>query len=174
MGDAALWDGSYTENHVMTPKVRPIPDGYRTLTPHLTVDGGLKALAFYAKAFGAREVYSMKSPDGRQVLNALLSIGDSVFMLNDPSPQAPGLAAPTQAKATTAVMHLYVEDCDAQFQRAVAAGAAPVMPPTPMFWGDRYGLVADPFGHHWAIATRIEEPTPEEREKRSAALAEQG
>ena len=152
----------------MSPEVRPIPNGFTSLTPHITVQGAADALAFYARAFGAEELSRTPGPDGA-ILNAMIRIGGSILMLNDPSPEMGTLQAPTALGGTTSVLHVYTEDCDALFQRATAAGATAVLPPTDMFWGDRYGMLSDPFGHLWAVATRQEEPTPEEMAERMAA-----
>ncbi len=142
----------------------PIPQGFRTVTPHITVKGAGKAIEFYKKAFGAEEVMCMKTPDGNGIMHAEIKIGDSRIMLNDEWP-GPGPKAPTSLNGTSAVVHLYVNDADAAFKKAVAAGATPAMPPQDMFWGDRYGCVVDPFGHQWSIATHTKDLTPEQIEK---------
>ena len=145
----------------MAGNVKPIPEGFRTVTPHLTVSDGNAAIAFYKKAFGAEEIMRMPGPDGTGVMHAEIKIGDSMIMLNDEFP-GHGPVAPTSLNGTTSVVHLYVEDADAAFDRAVKAGATPEMPVTDMFWGDRFGGVTDPFGHRWSVATRTEDLTPEQ------------
>jgi uncharacterized glyoxalase superfamily protein PhnB len=141
----------------------PVPEGTHTLTPHLVVKGAAKAIAFYEKALGASELYRMPGPGGK-VGHAELQLGDSRFYIADEWPGG-ALAAP---KAASVGLHVYVADCDALFQRALAAGAKVVMPLTDMFWGDRFGQVRDPFGHVWSIATHKEDLSPEEMAKRGA------
>ena len=148
--------------------VKPIPEGYHSLTPYLAVPDAAKAIEFYKQAFGATETMRMPSPDGR-IMHAELRIGNSVIMLSDEmeggrsrSPQAVG--------ATTGHVFLYVPDVDAAFARAVDAGATAAMPVADMFWGDRYGRVVDPFGHDWSIATRKENLSPAEVGRRSSAM----
>ncbi len=144
-----------------------IPAGTRTLTPHLVVKGAARAIAFYEKALGAKELYRMPAPGGT-IGHAELQLGDSRFYLADESPNAP-LQAPQKASAVG--LHVYVPDCDALIDRAVAAGAKIVMPAMDMFWGDRYGQVRDPFGHVWSIATHKEDPSQEEMARRMAQMA---
>ncbi len=135
-------------------KVSPIPPGYCTVTPHLTMKSCADAIEFYRKAFGAAELGRVGGPDGL-IMHAAVRIGNSVVMMND---EFPGMGGPSPAtlNGTSVVLHLYVKDADAWFARAVAAGARTIVPIQDMFWGDRYGIVADPFGHHWSIATRKE------------------
>ena len=144
--------------------VKAIPEGYRTLTPYLAVDDAAKAIEFYERAFGAKERSRMPGPDGK-IAHAELMIGDSVVMLSDPFPQA-SVKPPSQIGGTTAGLFMYVEDVDAAYRRAIDAGATETMPPADMFWGDRFGTVADPFGHSWQIATHVEDLTPEEMAQR--------
>jgi len=134
----------------MSP-VKPIPEGWNTLTPHLICAGASDAIAFYKKAFGAVELNRLEGPGGK-ILNAALRIGDSVVMLVDEAPEWKSFG-PKTLKGSPVTLHLFVPDVDASFAQAVAAGATPTMPPAPMFWGDRYGQVQDPFGHNWSIAT---------------------
>ncbi len=142
-------------------KVKPIPEGYSAITPHLIVKGAANAIDFYKKAFGAEERFRMPGPDGA-IMHAELAIGGAIVMLAEECEQW-GSFGP---RGTTAVViHLYVSDCDATFKRAVSAGAKELMPPTDMFWGDRFAKVQDPFGHQWSIATHIADPTPEEMKK---------
>lgn len=136
----------------MSPSpAKPIPDGWHTLTPHLICAGASDAIAFYRKAFGAVELNRLAGPDGK-IMNAALRIGDSTLMLVDESPDWKSFG-PKTLKGSPVTLHLYVPDVDASFAQAVAAGASVTMPVTDMFWGDRYGQVQDPFGHHWSIAT---------------------
>lgn len=143
--------------------VRPIPEGYHTITPAITCKDAARAIEFYEKALGAKQVVRMASPDGK-ITHAELKIGDSFFFLSD---EFPGMSAPPVAGALPSTyMFLYVNDVDALFNQAVAAGCEPTMPVSDMFWGDRYGKVADPFGHHWGLATHTEDVSPEEMERR--------
>lgn len=122
-----------------------IPEGFHSITPHLVCEGATAALTFYQKAFGAVEIDRVVGPGGR-IMNASMRIGNSVFMLCDDFPEY-GSRGPLALQGTPVTIHLYVPDADAAFEQAVAAGAKSVMPPADMFWGDRYGQVADPFGH---------------------------
>lgn len=140
--------------------VKPIPEGYHTISPSLTVDGAAEAIEFYKRAFGATERMRMAMPDGK-IGHAELDIGDSVVMLNDAFPQS-SVQSPKQLGGTTASVFLYVDDVDSIVQDAIDAGATVTMPVADQFWGDRFGTVSDPFGHHWAIATHVEDLTPEE------------
>ena len=152
----------------MAKAARAVPDGYHTLTPGLVVKDGASAIEFYKKAFGAEELFRMPGPGGKGILHAELRIGNSPFFLNDEFPEI-GCLSPETLKGTTQSIYMYVQDVDALFNRAVAAGARVVMPLSDMFWGDRFGKVADPFGHEWALASHIEDLTPEEMEKRTKA-----
>ncbi|MGH7268110.1 MAG: VOC family protein [Candidatus Rokuibacteriota bacterium] len=147
---------------------KPIPDGYRTATPYLTVKGAAQAIDFYERAFGAQEVERMTGPDGKSVMHAEIKIGDSIVMLSDELPQG-GCRSPQTLGGTTASIFLYVPDVDAAFKRALDAGAKAAMPPADMFWGDRFGKLVDPFGHEWGMATHKEDLSPEEIRKRGAA-----
>ena len=151
----------------MTTKVKPIPDGYHTITPYLIVKDGPRAIEFYKKAFGAQELFRMAGPDGK-IAHAELQIGNSRFMLGTESPQM-GSQSPETLKGTPVGLFLYLEDVDAAFKRAVDAGARATQPPQDMFWGDRYGKVADPFGHEWQLATHKEDVAPAEMDKRAKA-----
>lgn len=147
--------------------VKPIPDGLRTLTPHLTVDDAKKAIAFYEAAFGAKLLSRSDLPDGK-VMHAALQIGDSQLFLNDPF-------GPPPARRGGIVIHIAVEDAKAAWERATKAGAVVVMPLEDQFWGDRYGSVEDPFGVQWSIGQHIEDVSPEEIERRSKdAMAKMG
>jgi uncharacterized glyoxalase superfamily protein PhnB len=137
-----------------------VPEGYRTVTPHLTIRGGVEAIEFYQKAFGAREIRRSPGPDGK-LMHAEIQIGDSRIFLNDEFPEM-GASSPLALKGTPVTMHLFVEDCDGLFDKAVKAGATVAMPLADQFWGDRYGLLVDPFGHRWAIASHVKDMTPEQ------------
>jgi uncharacterized glyoxalase superfamily protein PhnB len=149
--------------------VNPIPEGMRTVTPHLICAGAAEALDFYVRAFGAEELSRMPGPDG-QIMHASLRIGDSVIMLNDENPEW-GALGPKALKGSPVTIHLYVDDADAFFERAVAAGAKVTMPLDDMFWGDRYGKLEDPFGHQWSVGTHIREVTAEEMQKAMAEMS---
>jgi len=152
----------------MSKATQPIPQGFGTITPHLIIKDAAKAIDFYKKAFGAEELVRMPTPDGR-LMHACLQIGTSRIMLCDEFPEhgCGGLSPQTIGKAH-ATMHLFVEDADKSFKRAVDAGATVAMPLQDMFWGDRYGTVVDPFGQPWSIATHKEDLTPEEMKERMA------
>jgi PhnB protein len=149
-------------------KTKPVPDGHHTVTPYLTLQGAAEAIDFYKRAFGAHEEGRMTTPDGKSVIHAEIRIGDSMVMLSDEFPQM-GPRSPQALGGTTASIFLYVPDVDAAFKRAVDAGAKAVMTPADMFWGDRFGKLVDPFGHHWAMATHKEDLSDEEIRKRGAA-----
>ena len=144
--------------------VKAKPEGYHTVTPHLIVRGGAKALEFYRAAFGAEETVRMPGPDGR-LMHAEMRIGDSVVMLSDEFPE-PGSKSPQSLGGCSGGIFLYVDNVDAAFKRAVDAGCAAKMPPTDMFWGDRFARLTDPFGHAWAMATHVEDVPPEEMKRR--------
>lgn len=145
--------------------VKPIPDGFRTVTPHMVVRDAEAAIEFYKKAFGAEEIMRMPGPDGKGVMHAEIKIGDSIIMMCGEMPQMERWVSPAKLNGTTMAICLYVPDCDAAFDRAVSAGAKVSMPLTDMFWGDRYGKLTDPFGHEWEIATHKKDLTPEEMGK---------
>ena len=144
-------------------QAKPVPDGFRSVTPHLVIDGAAKAIAFYKSAFGAEELTRLPAPDGVRIMHAALKIGDSVVMICDDFPEYTGRPRNPKAQGATCVaLHLYVSDTDAAIARAVAAGATVKMPAMDAFWGDRYGQVTDPFGHEWSLATHVKDMTPEE------------
>ncbi|HUB79432.1 MAG TPA: VOC family protein [Bryobacteraceae bacterium] len=151
----------------MSSHVQPIPHGYHAVTPYLVVNDAAKAIEFYKRAFGAKELSRMQGPPGK-IGHAELQIGDSIIMLADEMPQM-DTKSPQALGGTTAGLFLYVQDVDAAFQKAVGAGAKETMPLADMFWGDRYGRLMDPFGHSWSIATHKEDVAPEEMEKRMHA-----
>lgn len=154
-------------------RAAPIPAGYHTVTPYLTVNDGARALDFYTRAFGARETQRMAGPGGR-VMHAELRIGDSIVMLSDELPGAT-TKAPTTLGGTTGSLFLYVKDVDAAFKRAVDAGCTALMPPADMFWGDRFGKLRDPFGNEWSMATHVEDVPPKQMAERArAAMAQMG
>jgi len=140
--------------------VKPIPDGYHTLTPFLTVRDAIRAIEFYKQAFGAQERGVMKGTDGK-VMHAELKIGDSVIMLSDEFPEF-GALSPQSSGGAGMGLHIYVDGVDAAFDRAVNAGAQVEMPVTDQFWGDRYGKLKDPFGHKWSIATHTKDLSMDE------------
>ena len=144
---------------------KPIPEGYHSVSPALTIDGAAEAIDFYERAFGAKERLRMPDPEGR-IAHAELEIGDSVVMLSDPFPHS-SVKPPSQLGGTTVGIFVYVEDVDAVFQQAVEAGATVTMPLEDMFWGDRFGSVTDPYGHHWSLATHVEDVPHEEMEERA-------
>jgi PhnB protein len=148
--------------------VNAIPDGYYSLTPYLVCKGAAKAIEFYAKVFGAQEVVRMPGPDG-SVRHAEVKIGNSMLMLSDENKER-GQLSPESIGGSGCSIMFYTDDVDKVFARAVAAGAKTETPPTDMFWGDRMGNIIDPFGHKWAIATHKEDVSPEEMEKRMAAM----
>ena len=147
--------------------VKPIPEGYRSVTPYLAVDDAARAIDYYKAVFGADERVRMDTPDGK-IGHAELEIGDSLIMLSDPMPQSE-TRAPGDLDGTSASIFLYVEDVDAVVERAVRAGAKVTTEVADQFWGDRFGTVKDPFGHVWSIATHVEDVSPEEMAERSKA-----
>ncbi len=142
--------------------VKPIPQGFHTVTPHLVIRDAAKAIEFYKRAFGAKEIMRMSGPDGQGIMHAEIKIGDSCLMIVDEMPHMERFGSPQKLGGTSVALSLYVEDADQLFQRAVDAGAKVSMPMMDAFWGDRYGKVTDPFGHDWEICTRKEDLTPEE------------
>ncbi len=143
---------------------KPIPDGYTTVTATLTVREAVKAIEFYKKAFDAKELYRFPGPDGKTIMHAEIMIGNSIVMLADEMPQM-GCRSPQSIGGTGSSIFLYVDDADSTFNRAVSAGAKPLMPMMDAFWGDRFGSIQDPFGHIWGISTRKKDMTPDEIKK---------
>lgn len=141
-------------------KVKAIPDGMHSLTPHLVCRGAAAAIEFCGRTFGAIELFRLPGPDGR-LIHACVRIGDSQLFLVDEMPEH-GAHSPQALQGTPVTLHLQVEDADAAFARAVLAGATVSMPLADMFWGDRYGRVTDPFGHSWSIATHMRDVRPDE------------
>jgi uncharacterized glyoxalase superfamily protein PhnB len=148
--------------------VKAIPDGMRGVIPHLIVRGAAKAIEFYKKAFGATEIMRMPGPGGDTLGHAEIRIGDAIVFMADEFPQMGGLS-PLARGGTSVTLSMYVEDVDKVFAQAVAAGATARMPPTDMFWGDRYSQVTDPFGHIWALLTHKEDVAPDEMARRAQA-----
>lgn len=145
----------------MPASVKPIPEGFHTTTPTLTVKGAADAIEFYKKAFGAKELMRMTNPDGK-IGHAEIKIGDSIIFINDEMPM-PGFArSPQTLGGFTGSIYLYVEDVDTAFQRAVDAGGRAISPVTDMFWGDRHGALVDPFGHSWSLSTHKQDLSEQE------------
>ena len=142
------------------PEVKPVPDSMHTVTPHLVCAGAADAIEFYKKAFNAVELARLPGPQGK-LLHAMVRIGDSPVMLVDEFPDW-GSFGPNSLKGSPVTIHLSVEDVDAFVARAVGAGARITMPVADMFWGDRYGKLVDPFGHHWSVATHVRDMSAEE------------
>jgi PhnB protein len=157
----------------MPSKVKPIPDGYHSVTPYLCLSDAAAAIDFYKRAFGARVAVRMDGPNGK-IGHAELQIGDSRIMLADEMPGG-SARSPQSLGGTSMGVFLYVEDVDSVFKQALEAGAKVQMPLADMFWGDRFGTVTDPFGHSWSMATHKEDVAPEEMAKRSKeAMAKMG
>jgi len=155
---------------------KTIPAGREGLIPHLKIDGCAEAIEFYKQAFGAEELTRMPAPDGKRIMHAAIQIGSQTVFLADDFPEYCGGKAlsPTALGGTPVTLHRYVNDCDKAIERAAKAGATVVMPAQDMFWGDRYGVVTDPFGHTWSIATHQRDLSPDEMaEATRAAFAKQ-
>ena len=146
---------------------KPIPDGYHSVTPTLTVRGAADAIEFYKKAFGAQEMMRFPGPDGKTIMHAEIKIGDSRIMLNDEFPQMKCMSPQSVGGASSGIF-LYVENADATFNKAVSAGAKITMPIMDAFWGDRCGVIEDPFGHKWTISTHARDLSFEEMMKAGA------
>jgi PhnB protein len=159
----------------MPAKVKPIPDGYHALTPYISIKGASDAIAFYKKAFGAEELLRMPMPDGR-VGHAELQFGDSRLMLADEMPEVPDAIAksPHTLGGVTSGLNFYVADVDAVVKRAVDAGAKVRRPLTNQFYGDRSATLEDPFGQLWTVSSHVEDVSPEEMERRMAAMPQTG
>ena len=147
----------------MPEQVKAVPPGFHTLTPHLVVRNAEQALEFYKNAFGAEVLHVAHMPDGK-VMHASLRIGDSMLMLNDEFPDY-GTLSPLSTGGSAVTIHIYTENVDAAFNRAVSAGTQVKMPLADQFWGDRYGVVADPFGHKWSLGAHIKDMSPEEMQR---------
>ena len=142
---------------------KPVPEGYHTLTPFLTVRNAVKAIEFYKQAFGAQERGVAKDPTGK-VMHAEVKIGDSIIMLSDEFPEF-GSLSPESGGSPSMGLHIYIENVDQAFDRAVKAGAKVEMPVADQFWGDRYGRLKDPFGHKWSIATHTKDMSADEMKR---------
>lgn len=153
----------------MTTEVKPIPDGFHTITPSLVVSDAAKAIEFYKQALGAEVLDVHTTPDGSKVVHSELKIGNSIIFVNDEFPEM-GACAPTAAAPPSVTFNLYVENADASFAQAVDAGATSVMPVAEMFWGDRWGVVTDPYGYKWSLCTHVKDVTREEVEQASKEL----
>lgn len=143
---------------------KPIPNGFHTLTANLVVKDASDAIEFYKKAFDAQEIYRDYTPNGKNIIHAELKIGDSIIMLNDEFPSW-SVLSPKSIGGSSVTIHMYVNDVDKMFNKAVAAGAKVTMPLMDAFWGDRYGHLEDPFGHKWSIATHKKDLSREEIRK---------
>ncbi len=155
----------------MNKNVQPIPPGFHAVTPYLCVRDAARAIEFYKRAFAARELERMPTPDGR-IAHAEISIGDSIVMLSDENPEW-GNQSPETLNGSAVGLALYVDNVDEVFRRAVQAGAKETEPVADRFWGDRSGSVTDPFGHKWMLLTHVEDVPPEEMKQRMAsAMAE--
>jgi uncharacterized glyoxalase superfamily protein PhnB len=143
---------------------KPIPDGFGTVTASLIVKDASKAIEFYKNAFGAQELFRFPGPDGKNIMHAEIKIGNSIVMLSDEMPQMNCLSPQTLGGPGMAI-YMYVDDADAVFNKAIAAGATPLMPIMDTFWGDRFGNLQDPFGHIWGIATHKKDMSMEEIRK---------
>ncbi len=145
--------------------VSPVPQGFHSVTPHLTIKNAGEAMDFYVRAFGATEISRFVLPGMNLLAHGLLQIGDSFVMVADEFPPdfgCPDSLSPTTAKGTTVALHIYTDDVDALYQCALKAGCDTVWEPMDAFWGDRYGMVRDPYGHHWALAAHIKDLSPDE------------
>lgn len=151
----------------MATATKPIPDGYHSATPYLIVKGAVEAIEFYNRAFGATELLRMADPKGG-IAHAEIKIGDSVIMLADENPNM-GYRGPRSLGGSTVSIMLYVADVDGMFERAIEAGARAQRPVANQFYGDRSGMIEDPFGHFWTIATHVEDIAPEELQRRVEA-----
>lgn len=150
-------------------RVEPIPKGFGTVTPYLSIDGAAQALEWYKKAFGAKELDREPTPDGK-LMHARIRIGDSIVMMSDVFPGA-DTQAPTALGNTTTTLHIYMKNVDKFWQQAVDAGAKVTMPLDNQFWGERYGKLKDPFGHNWSVSQRIPMSRQEMKEKQEQAMA---
>ena len=151
--------------------VKPIPDGYHSVTPYLIVRNGAQALEFYKQAFGATELMRMEQPGGK-IGHAEFQLGDSRVMLADEFPEM-GAKSPDSIGGSPVGLMLYVPDVDARFKQALAAGAKELRPVKDQFYGDRSGTLVDPFGHQWTIGTHTEDPSDEEIKQRMAAMMQE-
>lgn len=147
----------------------PVPEDFHTITPQLVVKGVADAIAWYTKALGANELLRNTAPDGTSIMHSELLLGDSRFFVVDEFPGS--MVSPIALGGSPVTLHLYVKDVDALFKRAIDAGAQVLMPVADQFWGDRYGMLTDPFGHRWSIASRIRDLSPKALQDRAASWA---
>jgi PhnB protein len=154
--------------NTVNPEVKPIPDGYHSVTPYLTIRNAAEALDFYKRAFGATEMFRMADANGK-IGHAEIRIGDSPIMLSDEFPEM-SARSPQAIGGSPVTIHLYVDNVDAFIERAVEAGATVVRPAENHFYGDRGGMLGDPYGHSWWIASHVEDVPLEEIRKRASAL----
>jgi uncharacterized glyoxalase superfamily protein PhnB len=152
--------------------IDPVPEDFHTITPQLVVKGVAGAIEWYTRALGAHELLRNLAPDDTSIMHAELLLGDSRFFVVDEFPES--IKSPATLGGTSVTLHLYVRDVDTLFGRAVDAGATVVMPVADQFWGDRYGILTDPFGHRWSIASRIEDLSPRALQQRAADWSSQG
>ncbi len=152
-------------------KIEPIPPGFNTITPHLAINGAAQAIEFYKRAFGAKEFERERqaTPDGK-LIHGRIKIGDSIVMMADVFPGSP-LKDPMSAGTSTVTLHIYSKDVDKLWDRATAAGAKVTMPLDNQFWGDRYGQLQDPFGHHWSVGQKVKMSPKEMKEKQEQAMS---
>jgi PhnB protein len=158
-------------DHAKTPAVTPVPEP-RGATPYLTIKGASDAIAFYQRVFGAELLFRIDDPSGA-VMHAEMQVGPARYMLTEERPQY-GAVGPKTIGGSPVTVIVYVPDVDAAVARALAAGASATMPLENQFWGDRAGGIADPFGHQWMVATRIEEPTPQQVQQRAKEMFAKG
>jgi len=152
-----------------TAEPPPIPPGFGTVTAYLAVEGGLAAIEFYKKAFGAREVMRRVTPNGR-LIHGQIQIGDTMVFLSDVFPDS-DTASPSSIGTTTVTLHIYTDNVDALWDRAVAAGAKVTQPLENQYWGERYGQLIDPFGHHWTLSMQVKIDREEMEARRQEAEA---
>jgi PhnB protein len=169
---ASMTFATMTFERTADMSVKPIPDGYHSVTPYLSIKGAAEAIAFYKRAFGAVELCRLMMPSGK-VGHAEIKIGDSAIMLADEC-DASGFRSPDALKGSSIALHVYVEDVDGRFDQAITAGAKAIQPVQDQFYGDRTGTLEDPFGHVWFLATHKEDLSPEEIDKRAEAMFRQG
>jgi uncharacterized glyoxalase superfamily protein PhnB len=150
-------------------RLKSVPEGFHTVTPYLVISGASKAIEFYKKAFNAKILSKNALPDGR-ILNAQIKIGDSVVMLSEEF-HGSDVKSPTSVGTSTVTLHIYSKDAEKLWQQAISAGAKIMMPMENQFWGERYGQLADPFGHRWSISKQVKMSAKEMEIKRKAAMA---
>jgi PhnB protein len=148
-----------------------VPEDFHTITAHLVVRGVVDALEWYTRAFGAHELLRHPGPDGERIMHAEMLLGDSRFFVVDEYPEH--AMSPLTLGGSPVTLHLYVENVDALFDRAVDAGATELMAVQDTFWGDRYGMLVDPFGHRWSIASRLEDLSPQKLKQRAQNFAKE-